>query len=128
VITNDPENKEIRLWVRGEVEKFATLRSKRVVLSGSTDETIEQTVTIIPETKEPFRILKVSAMKGTEITHELKETKVSGKPAYELKITNTKDTPGRYYDRITLLTSRDDHAPLSVVVTGDIREKTGDVQ
>lgn len=62
-------------------------------------------------------------MKGTDITHELKETEASGKPAYELRVVNTRDTPGRYYDRITLLTSRDDQTPLSVVVTGDIREK-----
>ena len=128
VITNDPENQEIRLMVRGEVEKFATVQPKRVNLSGTVGETIEQTVTIIPETKEPFRILKTSAMKGTEITHELKETEVSGKPAYELTIANTKDNPGRYYDRITLLTSRSDHTPLSVIVTGNIREKAKDAQ
>ncbi|HMA85935.1 MAG TPA: hypothetical protein VKN73_09545 [Desulfosalsimonadaceae bacterium] len=128
VITNDPKNEEIRLMVRGDVEKFATVKPKRVILSGPVGETIEQTVTIVPETKEPFRILKASAMKGTEITHELKETEVSGKPAYELKVVNTKDTPGRYYDRITLLTSRSDHTPLSVIVTGSIREKARGAQ
>lgn len=114
--------------ISGSVEKFATIRPKRIYLSGSVGEDIAQTVTIIPETKEPFRILKVSTMKGSEITHELKKIEVSGKPAYELKVVNTKDTPGRYYDQLTLLTDRSDHSPLSVIVSGNIEENKETVQ
>jgi len=97
-------------------------------LTGSVGEEIEKTVTIIPETKEPFRILKVSAMKGSAITHELREIEVEGRPAYELTIANAKEEPGRYYDQVTILTDRSDHTPLSVVVSGDIKEKEKDAQ
>lgn len=123
VVTNDPENEEIRLKTSGTVEKFATVKPKRVFLGGFAGEDIEQTVTIIPETKEPFKILKVSTMKGAEIDHELKSTEVSGKPAYELKVINTKDKPGRYDDRLILITDRSDHTPLSIIVNGHIRQK-----
>ena len=110
------------------MEKFATIDPKRIYLSGSVGEDIEKKVTIIPETKEPFKILKVSAMKGSAITHELKEIEVGGKPAYELTIANAKKEPGRYYDQVTILTDRSDHTPLSIVVSGEIKEKEKDAQ
>ncbi|MFO7839987.1 MAG: hypothetical protein R6X08_10890 [Desulfosalsimonadaceae bacterium] len=40
-----------------------------------------------------------------------------------MKVTNEKKTPGRYYDRLVIITDVTDHEPLSVVVIGTIREK-----
>jgi len=128
VITNDPENGEIRLRVSGTVKKFATIKPKRVLFKGFVGEELEQRVTIIPETSEPFKILRVSAMQGAEIRHELKQIEVSGRPAYELKIIFTKDKPGRYYNRLSLITDRSAHGPLTIIVSSHIREKEETVQ
>ena len=127
MITNDPENERFELKISGHVEKFVTIDPQRVFLTGSVGEKIEKTVKIIPETK-PFKILKVIAMKGSFFTHELKEIEVDGKPAYELTIANTRQEAGRYFDQVTVLTDIGDQAPLSIVVSGDIKEKEKDAQ
>ncbi len=120
MITNDPEKKEIRLEMKGRVDKFATVEPRRVILKGTAGDEVSRTVTIIPETEKPFKILKVTALKGENIRYELKETEESGRPVYKLTITNIRAEPGRYFDRMTLLTDVSDHAPLSIVVTGRI--------
>ncbi len=111
------------MTVQGEVEKFATIEPKRVVLLGVVGENIEQTVTITPETKKPFKILKVAPMGEANIKCELKKTDVSGRTVYELKVVNTRDKPGRYHERLSLITDRSDHTPISIIVSGHIREK-----
>jgi len=120
VITNDPENEEIRLTISGRVEKFASIQPRRVNLRGAVDEEITRTVSIVPETEDGFKIIKVTALEGSEIAYDLKSVEVSGKSAYELTITNKKDVPGRYYERLVLLTDQSDHEPLTVIVTGHI--------
>jgi hypothetical protein len=125
VFTNDPENKQIRLELSGTVKEFATIKPPRVHLKGAAGDSIRQQVTIIPETPEPFRILKVQAMKGTEIRYELESTEVSGRRAYALTVENKRQEPGRYFDRLVLITDVSDHHPLSVIVTGNIFEKKG---
>lgn len=123
VITSDPNNSEIRLRVSARVEEFAVIKPRRLHLAGTAGEEISDTVTIIPATEEPFRILKVSTLKGTEIRHELRQVEISGKRAYKVRVTNEKQTPGRYYDRLVIITDVTNHEPLSVVVLGTIREK-----
>ncbi len=120
VITNDPEKSEIRLEIRGRVEKFATIDPRRAALKGAVGEEISRTVTIIPETEDPFKILKVTALRGNNIRYELRETEESGRPVYNLTITNTRAEPGRYFDRVSLITDKSDQEPLSIVVTGRI--------
>ena len=101
---------------------FATVEPGRVNLQGVLGETVSQTVTIIPETEPPFKILQVNAMKGTDFTHTLKETEIKGKKAYELTVTNKRETEGRYYDKLILLTDQTDHEPLMIIVSGELRK------
>lgn len=102
------------------MDKFVTIKPNKVKLSGRVGENISQTVTIIPETKEPFKILKVTAMKGIDFSHSLKEVEVEGKRVYELTFTNLKKTPGRYYDKMVILTDRNEHKPLDIIVIGEL--------
>ncbi len=120
VYTNDPKNKIIELKLSGKVDKFVTIKPNKVKLSGRIGENISQTVTIIPETKEPFKILKATAMKGIDFSYSLKEVTVKGKRAYELTVTNVKKTPGRYYDKMVILTDRTEHKPLDIIVIGEL--------
>lgn len=122
VYTNDPENEKITLQLSGEVKKFVTIRPGKVFLKGTAGENISQTVEIIPGTKESFTILNVNALKGEDFTQSLKEIEIDGRPAYALTVENTRQTEGRYFDKIFIITDRTDQAPISVIVSGYIEK------
>lgn len=122
VYTNDPENEKISLQLAGMVKKFVTLKPSKVFLKGTVGERIFQTVEIIPGTEESFKILKVNALKGEDFTQSIKEIEIDGQPAYELTVENTRQTEGRYFDKIFMITDRTDQAPISVIVSGYIEK------
>lgn len=124
--TDDPKNAVIELHLKGKVQKFATIEPERVNLQGLLGDTVSQTVTIIPETEVPFKILQVNAMKGTDFTHTLKETEIDGKKAYQLTVVSKKKTEGRFYDKIIILTDRSDYQPIMLIVSGELRKPPGD--
>ena len=103
-----------------------TIRPSKVFLKGAAGENISRTVVITPGQGETFKILKVNALKGQDFKYLLKDIEVDGKPAYELTVENTRQTEGRYFDKIFIITDRTDQAPLNIIVSGDI-EKSKDV-
>jgi hypothetical protein len=123
VQTNDPKHASIELKMTGEVKTFATIIPKSVYLTGELGEALSQSVKIIPETDEPFKILKVSALSGSDIRQSLDEKENSGKKIYILTVENAKTTPGRYFDTISIFTDKSDQTPLTVFVRGNIRPK-----
>jgi hypothetical protein len=125
VDTNDPNHAAIDLKISGDVKTFATIIPKSVYLNGKPSDKLTQVVKIIPETQEPLKIMKVSALTGTDIKFDLQEVEKSGNKLYELTIENTKQTPGRYFDTISVLTDRGgDQTPLSIYVRGNIKADT----
>ncbi|RJP46153.1 MAG: hypothetical protein C4548_03245 [Desulfobacteraceae bacterium] len=104
----------------GDIKKFVTMTPNAVFLTGKHGEPISETVRIIPETEPAFRLLQVNAMSGKDIRHFVTEKEVNGRKFYELLIENAAEGPGRYYDRITILTDRSDQAPLIVNIRGNI--------
>ena len=110
----------------GKVEKLATVTPARVNLRGIAGDAISQTVRITPQTKEPFKIVSARAVKGADIRFEVKQIKAP-EEGYELTITNTREKPGRYYDRLVLKTDVGKRNFLSIIVIGTImeKEKTG---
>ena len=122
VYTNDPENEKITLQLSGNVKKFVTLKPSKVFLKGTAGERISQTVEIIPGTEESFKILNVNALKGEDFTQSIKEIEIDGQPAFELTVENTRQTEGRYFDKIFMITDRTDQAPISVIVSGYIEK------
>jgi hypothetical protein len=125
VYTNDPENKQIRLQMAGMIKRFADIKPSKVFLRGVAGEPISQTVKIIPGDDEAFKILQVNALKGGDFEFSLKETEVNGKPAYELAVKNIRETEGRYFDKIFMITDRTDQQPLSIIVSGQIQKPEG---
>lgn len=120
--TNDPENDKIILQLFGKVKKFVTIKPKKAFLKGNVGESISQIISIIPGEDEVFKILKVNALKGIDYKYELKEIEVDGKTAYELTVENTRETEGRYFDKIFMITDRTDQKPISIIVSGYIEK------
>jgi hypothetical protein len=110
------------------VRKFITIEPRRVYLSGAVGEEISQTVTIIPHTEKPLRIMTVQAMMDTNISYKLEETEKDGRRAYELAVSNISEEPGKYRDRIVLLTNMSDRPPMSITVVGHLTEKQAAAQ
>jgi len=106
----------------GEVKKFATITPKKALLKGTVGEKISQVITIVPETEEPFSIVKIIPQKGLDFKYSLEEVELSGEKAYRLTIENAKETAGRYFDKFTIITDRSDYMPLTIIVSGDIRQ------
>lgn len=123
VITNDPENKEIKLDIKGKVNRLAIITPSRVVLTGVTGEKISRTVEITPNGNKSFNIVKITPQVGKDIAVSLNEKKESGHKVYELTVENTRKTEGRYYDKIVILTDQSGYPPLTIMVSGYIRPK-----
>ena len=111
------------LTIAGSVEKFVTINPKRVRLRGIAGEQIKKKVTITPEKKYPFKIVKASARDGKNIHFELKEEKGEKGPIYALLIENKRSEKGRYFDLITLETDSKIQPKLSIRINGDLRNQ-----
>ena len=123
VYTNDKKRPRQDLVISGPVEKFATIRPQHVSLRGYAGDSIKRKVTIIPEKKYAFKILKARATDGKNIDIKLDEVKKSGGQAYELKVENLKQETGRYYDTIILTTDSQIRPELSLKVYGYLRTR-----
>ena len=123
VYTNDKNRSRMDLAMSGQVEKFVTIRPKHVNLRGYTGDSIKALVSIIPEEKYPFKILKISAKDGKNIKFQVDEVETSANGAYELKVENLKPNPGRYYDTIFLETDSKIRPKISVRVYGNLRPR-----
>ena len=80
-------------------------------------------MSVIPEKKYPFKILKVTARDGKNIKFELDEVASSANGAYQLKVENLKPDSGRYYDTIFLETDSKIRPQLSLRVYGNLRPR-----
>lgn len=97
-----------------------TITPAKAILKGTVGEKITRIVTVVPDAKEPFKILNISVLHGKDFRYSMKETEIDGKKAHEFLIENTRTSPGRYLDQITILTDNTDHNPVTIMVSGDI--------
>ncbi len=95
---------------------------KIVRLAGSVGQQIKSEVKIIPEERYPFKIIKVSAKKSTNIGLRLKEVRISKREAYLLIVENLKKMGGRYSDTIYLKTDSKIKPEIKIRVYGNILE------
>ena len=126
LFTNDEKNPRLQLTISGSVDKFVTIKPNRVKLRGVVGDEIKSKVTITPEKKYPFKIVKASARNGKDIHFELSEEKGDEGPVYALVIKNKRLQQGRYFDMITLETDSEIQPKLSIRVYGDLRQRTGE--
>ena len=78
---------------------------------------------IVPEEKNPFKILKATARRGTDIEYELVQRDPAQGGGYTLLVENKKIDKGRYHDVITLTTDSQIKSQIRVRVYGNIIER-----
>jgi len=110
----------LKLSISGSVDKFATIQPRQVRLRGFIGETIKTIVTIIPEEKYTFKVLKVRAKNGRDIRFQLEEENKDQGLKYALIVENQRAQKGRYFDVITLETDSQIRPTLDVRVYGDL--------
>jgi hypothetical protein len=106
------------------VERFATIRPSQVRLRGFTGEKIKTKVIIIPTPKYPFKIIKVRARDGKDISYQLSEEKSENGQRYALMVENKRTQQGSYFDIITLETDSKIRPELHIRVYGQLRQQT----
>jgi hypothetical protein len=123
VYTNDKSRPQQDLVISGQVEDFATIRPAHISLRGQVGDPVKGTVSIIPGKKYPFKILDAKAQSGKNIRVQLEEMPKSNGTGYELKVENTSQESGRYYDTIILKTDSKVRPELDIRVYGYLRER-----
>lgn len=118
VHTNDPQNAQIVLKISGKVDKIVSIIPDRVIFTGRIGQPLSRTVTIKPEPKYPFKVTGLSALEGYDVKYHIAEKTEDGKTVYVLTITNVKNTPGRYFDRILVKTDNSVVGTIPVMVSG----------
>lgn len=89
-------------------------------MRGFSGEQLKTKVTIIPEEKYPFKVLKVRARDGRDIRFQLEEENKDQGLQYALIVENQRAQKGRYFDVITLETDSQVRPTLDVRVYGDL--------
>jgi len=123
VYTNDTDNPHLKLSIFGNVERFVTIRPSQVRLQGVAGEEIKRKVTIIPTPRYPFKIVKVRARNGKDISYQLSEEKGPNGQQYALTVENKRLEKGSYFDIVTLETDSKIQPELHIRVYGDLRQR-----
>ena len=121
MLTNDPTQKNLKLQIEGNVDKFVDINPTRVRMTGQAGQDIFKEVTIVPLEKYPFKIVEARPEKDGNIRVEVKEEK--DKKAYLLTIRNLKQEKARYYDTIVVKTDSKLRPELTISVYCNIAEK-----
>ena len=99
---------------------FASITPQTIKLYGSSDTSLKGIVRIVPEKSYPFKIIDSKAQVGTDIRFNVSEVNHSPQKSYILTIENLKQTAGRFYDTIYLMTDSPIKPKLSIRVYGKI--------
>jgi hypothetical protein len=123
VYTNDPQKREVRLQVTGQVNAYLTVAPNYVRFFGRGDRPLRQTVKITPLEGHPFMIKEVKAQQGQNLRYELKPMGSDpGKNGYELVVENTMKEAGNYRDMITIQTDSKEQPLVTIPVYARIQK------
>lgn len=81
-------------------------------------------IKITPAAVNPFAVKGVAAEDGKHISFHIEKKSDAGGPHYILHVSNTRENPGRYSDKIILTTTSIISPEITVRVFGIIREPT----
>ncbi|HDZ90797.1 MAG TPA: DUF1573 domain-containing protein [Deltaproteobacteria bacterium] len=124
LLTTHDTQKELIIPVVGQIRapQIASIKPRRLVLTGRAGETIKGSVKIIPTGKYPFSITGVKPRDGKNIKCGIREAQESEKKIYILTVENLKKEKGRYYDTISLKTDCKYQPEIRVGLTARIDE------
>ena len=103
VMTNDPKEPVVHLTIVGSVDRFATITPRMLSLRGVSGETLQGSVSIVPEEKYPFKILETYALDG-KLKVQLGPAARDGRTAYALQVENLRTEAGSYQDTVRVKT------------------------
>ncbi len=106
--------------LQGNLQKFADIRPKRIILRGSPGQTIKAQVEITPRIKYPFKIISAMATQRKYIKFSIADAKKSNSGSYVLTVENLKKEIGRYNDVIYLKTDSKLRPAIPIYVIGNI--------
>jgi hypothetical protein len=118
VFTNDPQNPEVSLIMKGQVDKFADITPVTAVLKGNADAVVETQVTVQPEKNHLFKVTGSHTDKALE--GKIEYNLIVLENGYVLKIKNIQRLPGNYFGRIFLKTDNPDKPEIAIPVSGKI--------
>jgi hypothetical protein len=124
VYTDDPNKATIELTLTGDVLAAADIDPKVARLIGQAGDHIQTLVTITPPAINKFDIVDMKVKDGANIRFKMEKKAGSDPLSYILNISNIKPDPGRYFDKITLITTSTISPEIDIRVFGIIREKT----
>ncbi len=122
VITNDPDNKAIKISIAGKIKSLISVEPRSYVfLSGLPDEEITREVRIIGVEVPKFTIKKITDNLDGKVSYKLITVK-KGKE-YLLKIKNRYKKRGSYYGEINLETDSPKKPNIKIRVSGRIKSE-----
>ena len=121
VNTNDPERQRIDLTFSGEVDVFALIDPKSLLLKGKEGETVQGQVTIVPNLKYPFTVIE--SMADPELAEKVSFTLDNREGIYILTVKNLMKEPGQYRGNIHLKTDNDGWPEISIFVVGQLQAR-----
>ncbi|MFH0725296.1 MAG: DUF1573 domain-containing protein [Pseudomonadota bacterium] len=116
LVTNDPANGRSSVTMKGHVDFFAQIIPEQIKLRGESGTKISASVEIVPSIKYPFHIVGTHSETESHCT-----VKIETLPdKYLLRIENTMEKSGKYFDRILVDTDHAEKKQLVIRVQGDI--------
>jgi hypothetical protein len=121
-VHTDQDGKTLVLKMSGNVEKIAMVNPEVVHFVGAPEDALETTIRIVPSAKYDFS-LKDQTLAGMKNIAAVLRPSDSGKKSWQLVVTNTRKTVGRYYEVITLKTDSPFQPELKIRVFGNLTAK-----
>jgi hypothetical protein len=119
VFTNDPNNTQVIIGLRGKVWAPISVTPKYAHLTGIVGDKIEAVVHLRGEKKEPLMVKLASVSIPDQVEVDLKETE-KGR-SYELKIKNKAQAQGTYVGWAKFTTNYPEQSEIAVRISGNIR-------
>lgn len=123
VYTNNPENPQLRLTIKGHVNNFVTIEPSRVRMTGAAGDEIKSIVKLMPEEKYPFKILETKTLKEDNIKVSVEEVAGEKGKEYRITVENLKNKRARYFDAVLLKTDSEIRPEIKISVYGNIFDK-----
>ncbi len=123
VFSNDPNDSQILLAVRGKIEHYVILKPRAINFWGTADRKLARKVEIIPGKEIKLLIKKIRSTILNEVKYKLNAGKKEGE--YLLTVENIRTTHGRYYGKIIMETNLKEKPELILKVYGNIRKPKG---
>jgi hypothetical protein len=125
VFSNDPDNPQVALAIRGQIKHYVALHPRVVNFWGTPDRKLVRKVDIIPAKEVKLQIKKVRSTVSNEVKYTLAAGEKEGE--YYLTVENIRTIPGRYHGNIIMETNLPEKPELILKVYGNI-QKAGSIR